>query len=473
MSTYRKILLVATVLVVTGCQSSNGVPTVAPPVTGRSLLAPVAAGQTVVVLNGYNNPGPGLYCPSPGVNEHDHCNNQADGFDIVPSDLADTRILAPTDGTVEWVEGGCVGLRPSATNVNLTVCHFEQSSVYVQAQDVVTQGVVLGLRDPADPWVHLSIDARYTPGGGQVSPLSAARPVAFAGAYALERHDFPASQPGVPNEWACATLTSTNVPTGDHAARPNPPSMYAQAPAMDCPTTGGQPTSAAVADCGPLRSGAADLTPGSDPYRSNVEAQVAAGCLVYMSSASSLYLVDTASGTDVKVGDYGQVGDMFDIALAPDGTMYGLASGGNELVRIDRWTAATTDIGPTNDTMNGLTVMANGTMYGSGGTDLFAIDPQSGATTHIGSTGFESSGDLTPDGAGSLLLAATYLVRVNPADGTAQAIGTARFDNVYGLTMTATGLYGGTDDGELLRIDASTGTYQVIASGLPAWNGMG
>ena len=184
MSTYRKILLVATVLVVTGCQSSNGVPTVAPPVTGRSLLAPVAAGQTVVVLNGYNNPGPGLYCPSPGVNEHDHCNNQADGFDIVPSDLADTRILAPTDGTVEWVEGGCVGLRPSATNVNLTVCHFEQSSVYVQAQDVVTQGVVLGLRDPADPWVHLSIDARYTPGGGQVSPLSAARPVAFAGAYA-------------------------------------------------------------------------------------------------------------------------------------------------------------------------------------------------------------------------------------------------------------------------------------------------
>jgi hypothetical protein len=192
-----------------------------------------------------------------------------------------------------------------------------------------------------------------------------------------------------------------------------------------------------------------------------------------MSSASSLYLVDTASGTDVKVGDYGQVGDMFDIALAPDGTMYGLASGGNELVRIDRWTAATTDIGPTNDTMNGLTVMANGTMYGSGGTDLFVIDPQSGATTHIGSTGFESSGDLTPDGAGSLLLAATYLVRVNPADGTAQAIGTARFDNVYGLTMTATGLYGGTDDGELLRIDASTGTYQVIASGLPAWNGMG
>ena len=233
-------------------------------------------------------------------------------------------------------------------------------------------------------------------------------------------------------------------------------------------------TSATAADCGSLRGEAGGLTSGSDAYRSNVQAQVAAGCLVYMSSGSALYRVDTASGATVKVGDYRQVGGgMWDIALAPDGTMYGLASQGAELVAIDRWTAATIDIGPTKHDMNALTVMPNGKMYGLGGAALYVVDPHSGAATEIGPTGYGSAGDLTSDGSGSLLLASRVLVRVDPSTGSAQAIGTADFSNVLGLTMTATGLYGGTNNGELLSINVSTGEYHVIASGLPAWTGMG
>ena len=117
--------------------------------------------------------------------------------------------------------------------------------------------------------------------------------------------------------------------------------------------------------------------------------------------------------------------------------------------------------------------MPNGKMYGSGGTDLFAVNPHSGAATKIGSTGYASSGDLTSDGSGSLLLASNVLVRVDPTSGSAHAIGTADFSDVFGLTMTATGLYGGTSGGQLLSIDPLTGQYRVVATGLPAWYGMG
>jgi hypothetical protein len=167
------------------------------------------------------------------VNEHDHCNNQANGLDLVPSDLGDTRILAPVAGTVGWVDDGCLGIDIPGTLVNLSLCHFDESAIYVTQGDAVVQGDVVGLRDPNDPWVHISLDARHKAGGGDIDPLSSAPSVPFDGAYALDGVSMTASQPAVPNEHRCGAIISTNPPRGDHAERPTV-SQYAPAPTLDC-----------------------------------------------------------------------------------------------------------------------------------------------------------------------------------------------------------------------------------------------
>jgi hypothetical protein len=236
-------------------------PIVTPPPNGNGVgfRAPVAAGQTLVVLNGYDNPiAPASpnpsWCPSPGVNEHDHCHNQEDGLDFVPSDLADTRILAPTGGEIRWIAldkndptTACLGLEPAGTTLNLTICHFDSSAIYVGTADTVAVGTVLGLRNTADPWVHLSLDDRYASVGGSQLPTPSSGyypPVPFYGTYSIEGHAFPSASPPVFNLHCGDTIASTNVPVGPHAALPPPPASYAPAPAIDCsgstvtPTTG-------------------------------------------------------------------------------------------------------------------------------------------------------------------------------------------------------------------------------------------
>jgi hypothetical protein len=117
-----------------------------------ALLAPVAKGQILTVYNGYNNPPPDEPCPSPGLGEHDHCRNQANGLDFKISRPEDTRILAPLPGTVRlllpYPEGpGCLLLETDATPpVNMNLCHMSEFAVEVK--DRVERGQILGWRDP-------------------------------------------------------------------------------------------------------------------------------------------------------------------------------------------------------------------------------------------------------------------------------------------------------------------------------------
>ncbi len=259
----RSAAAAALILVLAGCNGGSSSPSpsqVAPasaaavvvsPSPSPGLRAPVAAPQTLTVLNGYDNPiapaNPTLgWCPPPGVNEHDHCDNQEDGLDLVPSDLADTRVLAPIGGTIAWVQAdrndpttSCVGLRPTGSTLNLTVCHFETSAVYVVAGDFVATGTVLGQRKATDPWIHLSLDDRYAPvGGPQLPPPSTGfyPPVPFYDADWIEGHAFPSASPPVFNLYCGDTISSTNVPVGPHAALPPTPPSYAPAPPIDCAT---------------------------------------------------------------------------------------------------------------------------------------------------------------------------------------------------------------------------------------------
>ena len=119
-----------------------------------ALLAPVASGQTVKVVHGYNDPLPSENCVI-GTNS-DHCNNQRYGLDFTPSNQNLQEVLAPTSGKIAWTSGDCLGIR-TLDDYNLTICHFGQFLKAVN--DQVSRGTVLGTRSTS--WIHLSMDDRY------------------------------------------------------------------------------------------------------------------------------------------------------------------------------------------------------------------------------------------------------------------------------------------------------------------------
>jgi hypothetical protein len=168
-----------------------------------SLLAPVASGQTLTVIHGYNDPLPNEAC-NIGT-PPDHCNNQKYGLDLQPSNLSDMNILAPMPGVVNWIEGGCLGMH-TGDNLNLTVCHFQ--SVLVSNQQTVVRGQVLGTR--SDNWIHLSLDDRYN------NPTAPYPPVAFNGSHTLEGFSFDPGADTARNQWLNQVISSTNNVVGNN-----------------------------------------------------------------------------------------------------------------------------------------------------------------------------------------------------------------------------------------------------------------
>lgn len=206
--------------------------------------------------------------------------------------------------------------------------------------------------------------------------------------------------------------------------------------------------------------------------RAEVQMSVAAGDLVYLSTARSLYLAETGTGALTYIGDYDDSG-MFDIAMSPDGSMYGVADYGDDFVRIDPATAATTYIGRTGATVNGLGVTPDGTIVGSGYDEIYTIDRDTGHATLVGQTGgFDSAGDLSGGAPRPLFFASDVLTRVDLTTGRAAAVGSKVIGCLYGLAETASGLFGATCRGEFLKIDRSTGAYTVIHDATPTWYGM-
>jgi hypothetical protein len=181
--------------------------------------------------------------------------------------------------------------------------------------------------------------------------------------------------------------------------------------------------------------------------------------------------MDMDTGTRTYVGDYDH-DDMFDIALAVDGSMYGVADGGYAFVSIDPFTAHTTYIGDT-DGLNGLAATARGIIYGSGFDRIYTIDTRTGQATLVGRTGgLDSAGDLAGGPPRPLYFASDGLARVNPATGSATAIGTSDIDCLYGLADTPAGLFGATCWGEVLRINRTSGVPTLIDDTGPSWLGM-
>jgi hypothetical protein len=198
-------------------------------------------------------------------------------------------------------------------------------------------------------------------------------------------------------------------------------------------------------------------------------------CLYIVDPVSNLYTLDAATGSSRIVGPVG-IANVTDIAFHGP-TLYGVSF--SQLLRLDPDTAAGTIIGPIGGfATNGLAVATDGTIYaGTLGGDLITVNPVTGAGTVVGSFGggLTSSGDLTFDSNDVLYGAlnqggAIVLARIDRATGAATVLGGTGLPTVYGLAFLCCHLFGTTDQGELVLINADSGAATIVGrNGLTQW----
>lgn len=181
--------------------------------------------------------------------------------------------------------------------------------------------------------------------------------------------------------------------------------------------------------------------------------------------------VDTDHGTSALVSHTYK--SWFDIAFAPDGRLYG--SDANQLYLIDPVSGHSSLIGEFGTFINGLTFVGD-TLYASGDIWLYTINLSSGWAQRVGTTNYGSAGDLQWfQEALYMTTAATpwedKLVRLDPADGRAELVGNIGYRSVYGLAATSTEMFGLTVNGDLLKIDVTTGAGTRLGSAGGAVNG--
>jgi sugar lactone lactonase YvrE len=189
-------------------------------------------------------------------------------------------------------------------------------------------------------------------------------------------------------------------------------------------------------------------------------------CLYVVDPASNLYTIDPATASPRTVGAVGSA-NVTDVAFHGP-TLYGVSF--SQLLRIDPDTAGGTPIGPIGFTINGLAVATDGTVYaGTTAGELITVNPVTGAGTLVGSFGggMTSSGDLVLD-SNDVLYAAldqggtVVLASIDRATGVATVIGPTGQPSVYGLAFLCCHLFGTTERGELLHINAASGKATIV-----------
>ncbi|WFE87585.1 cadherin domain-containing protein [Roseibium porphyridii] len=183
----------------------------------------------------------------------------------------------------------------------------------------------------------------------------------------------------------------------------------------------------------------------------------------YSDDDGELHLIG-ADGSDAVIGSTG-VGPLTDIALDPDGNLYGVSF--SHLYSVDPQTGAATQISTSffPSSINALEFGPDGTLYAAGGSgELFTIDADTGVATLVGDMDYSSAGDLAFAG-GSLYLATSTgdVVEVDPATGdTVGVVTTLPSTSAFGLVGDAAGnLYALTDDKMVYQIDPETGAIST------------
>jgi hypothetical protein len=197
-----------------------------------------------------------------------------------------------------------------------------------------------------------------------------------------------------------------------------------------------------------------------------------AAALLIGDSTNHLAWIDPTTGTVSRtLGVSGTDGTLFDIAVAPNGTLYGLTA--STFYSIDTNTGQATSIGRHGiSNGNALVFDSAGTAFAMGrnGTELYTIDTGDGAATAVGGPrkGAGSSGDLAFDASGNLYLAGygkhqDSLLNINAATGAQTAVGRTAVTDLYGLAYFGGVMYA-TSGTNIYAMDLATGVLGTAVS---------
>lgn len=157
-----------------------------------------------------------------------------------------------------------------------------------------------------------------------------------------------------------------------------------------------------------------------------------------------------------------------DIALAPDGNLWGITF--DSLYSVDLNTGITRYVGAlVGDSLNGLGFSTDGSLYGTGRNKFYSLDLNTGKASTLASIfAFASSGDIVFDAARDVFWATSAssigdILLTITRDGKATRIGSIGFRSVYGLAFDDRGtLLGYTDNGVQLALDLNTGAGTAL-----------
>ncbi|MBX3247003.1 MAG: hypothetical protein KF901_07470 [Myxococcales bacterium] len=183
--------------------------------------------------------------------------------------------------------------------------------------------------------------------------------------------------------------------------------------------------------------------------------------------------VDLPSGTSrVRFTTPGR--DLTDVALHPDGTLYGLTV--EDIVELDpvtRGRRVVASLASLGVRLDGLDVSPDGALYASGGDGVFRVDRATGTARREATlpSGWVSAGDLSFFEGRAFIAIARNATRSAPSSlaeldlirGTARVLGPTGYACVWGLAEVEGALYGLTCQGNVLRLDLESGAGTLLA----------
>ena len=195
---------------------------------------------------------------------------------------------------------------------------------------------------------------------------------------------------------------------------------------------------------------------------------------IFVHTGEALYTVDPVTFDLKVIGGFGIDKAMTDIAVALDGTLYGVSM--TSLYTIDRKTGlATMKQANVSSTNVALTFQTDGTLLASDTTGAVrTIDPVSGTIVEIGTygAGFDTAGDLVAVADGTMFgisskgpgttKTSNVLLTVDPKTGVAQGVGPIGYDEVFGIAYSRGNVLAFTRAGEIIKIDPKTGAGTVV-----------
>lgn len=182
---------------------------------------------------------------------------------------------------------------------------------------------------------------------------------------------------------------------------------------------------------------------------------------MYLNSGESLYSFDPDAGVAVYLGSfatpYGERPSLTDIAITPDGQLFGCSW--DSLYEVNPTDATVTFAGVLPAAANGLTFLSDGRLV-TAGDGVWVIELDSRAAENLVPDGeYTSSGDIIglPDGYLYWTVSNdTGLVRIDPGTGATEVVGSIGVSAVWGLGYADGVTYGFTNGGSALILDPAT-----------------